>query len=86
MIGLAASGGSGLRTVMFRYGILIPPGSAGRTLIGDIGAEIMGGASPPWLVGEPTQVAPTKVMENINDETITQVQIGMCLVVLVTIG
>jgi len=55
-------------------------------LIGDIGAEIMGGASPPWLVGEPTQVVPTKMMENINDETTTQVQIGMCLVVLVTIG
>jgi hypothetical protein len=71
---------------MFRYGILMPPGSAGRTLIGDIGAEIMGGASPPRLVGEPIQVVPTTMVENINDETTTQVQIGMCLVVLVTIG
>ena len=64
----------------------MPPGSAGRTLIGDIGAEIMGRASLSWLVGEPTQVAPTTMMEIINDETTTQVQIGMCLVVLVTIG
>jgi hypothetical protein len=71
---------------MFRYGILMPPGSAGRTLIGDIGAVIRGGASAPWIVGEPTQIAPTTMMENINDETTTQVQIGMCLVVLVTIG
>ena len=85
MSGSATSGGSGLRTVMFLYGILMPPGSAGRTLMGDIGAKIMGAPSPPWLVGELTHIAPTTMMDIINDGTTTRVQTGLCLVVLVTI-